>query len=96
MQKVMVNSITAYEQHSAEFAVRAYSISEKRKLLAYMQSFTPYAAAGRITDCVTGERLRTEDVGYTDGTFMWTSQDMDHIDKYNAAVTNAFLKRVMN
>ena len=96
MQKVMVNSITAYKQHPIEFAVRAYSASEKGKLLAYMQSFDPYAAAGRITDCVTGERLRKEDVGYTDGTFMWTSQDVYHIDKYNAAVTNGFLERVMN
>lgn len=96
MNKATKNRITMYEPNPSAFEVQRYSTEEKAKLISYMQSFEPYAAAGRIFDCVTGEHIKKEDVGYTDGEFMWTSQDIYHIEKYNAAVTNAFFKKAVD
>lgn len=95
MRKAMKSKITMYEKNPAGFEVREYGSTEKEQLIAYMHSVEPFAAAGLITDCVTGERLKEEDVGYTDGDYMWTSQDIYHIEKYDAAITDDFYKKVI-
>ncbi len=94
MQRAMKNLISIYQSNPARFEVCQYSPDDKERVIKYMQSYAPYAVAGRITDCVTGERLKKEDVGYTDGEYMWTSQDIYHIQKYNAAVTDEFFKKI--
>lgn len=95
MKKAMKNSISMYEPNPTGFEVCKYDPDDKERIIKYMQSYVPYAVAGRITDCVTGERLKKEDVGYTDGEYMWTSQDIYHIQKYNAAVTDGFFQKIM-
>lgn len=95
MQKAMKSKITIFEENPTAFEVSQYDSDEKKKIIAYMQAFDPYAASGEIFDCVTGIRLDKEDVGYTDGEFMWTSQDIYHIEKYNAAITNDFRMKIM-
>lgn len=92
MKKATKSRITMFESNPSIFDVRKYTAGEKEKLLRYMKSFEPYAAAGKITDCVTGERLDEEDVGYTDGEFMWTSRDIYHVNLYNASVSDEFFK----
>lgn len=45
-----------------------------------MESFTPSSAGGYIDDCKTGESLYTiPNVGYEDGEFIWSTQDIYHI-----------------
>ena len=66
-----------------------------------MSSFEYYGVAGLVYDCVTGEvqfkenGRPYEDVAYHDGEFRWCEQDMYHIKRYNAAVTDEFFQKVM-
>ncbi len=92
MIDAMRNDINEYQKNPADFEVASYSEMEKKKLIEYMSSFELFAVAGLIYDCVLGEQLGDENIGYTDGKYLWTSQDIYHIEKYNAAVTDEFLK----
>lgn len=96
MRKAMKKAITMRVTELSALDVIEYGVSEKKKVIAYMQSFEPYAVAGQIVDCVTGERLKEADIGYTDGEFRWTSQDVYHIKKYNAAISNEFYKKIVS
>jgi len=95
MKHVMVSRITMYEKNPAEFEVRTYEASEKKKLLEYMRSFEFFEVAGLIEDCRTGEELREECLGFNDGTFVWSSQDIYHLERYDAAVCEEFIKKVV-
>ena len=90
MKHAMKDHITMYEPEPARFATRRYTSAEKQKLLQYMRSFEFFAVAGLIYDCVKGNCLREENLGYTDGEYSWSSQDIYHIEQYDAAVTAAF------
>ena len=93
MMDVMKDAIS-YEAKQCGFTSMEYEPAKKRAILDYMKSFDPFAVAGMVYDCRTGVKLRTENVGYNDGKFMWSEQDIYHIDKYNASVTEEFLKAI--
>lgn len=95
MLGAMKNSITIFEKEPSNFAVRKYTNAEKRKIVSYMKSFDPFAAMGMVEDCVTGKRRNEENVGYTDGVFAWSSQDIYHIEEYDAAVADSFFNKIM-
>ena len=89
----MKEAMKTNQQIEAQYTeVMEYSSKEKLNLLKYMRAFEPFAVAGKVYDCRTGERLKTENAGYNDGTYIWTEEDIYHIEKYNAAVTEDFLK----
>ena len=89
-ERALTHSIT-YSSNNRDFDRRDYSEDEKKALLEYMAAFKPNAVAGLVFDVVTQEWQKDENLGYTDGTFIWASQDTYHVDKYNAAVTEEFL-----
>jgi len=80
-----------YERNRAN-----YTAGEKKAILEYMSMFEAYAAAGLIEDLFTGERTKEEDIGYNDGEYIWSTQDMYHIEKYDVPVREPFLKKVMD
>lgn len=90
----LVDSITPFEDKPYAFTKKKYSDDEKKRVLDYMKSKEPDTALGLIWDCVEGKEIRQENVGFEDGEFMWSSQDMYHIEKYDAAVRDDFLKKV--
>ena len=92
----MVSSISPFEEDPSNFVRRDYSDKEKDILLEYMRSFTMNAAGGYIWDCVEGKELRQANVGFEDDTYMWSTQDIYHVENYNAAVKDDFLKRAIS
>ena len=78
-----------------KFRTENYSPKAKNAILAYMKAGSPYVAGGYVFDCVKCKETEIPGVGYDDGIFSWDSQDIYHIDKYNAAVTNEFYEHVM-
>lgn len=95
-EPAMCDHITVYQKEKGHFTVRNYYEHEKLNLIKYMESFEPYAVAGKIDDCVTGKRLSAENCGFRDGNFVWSIQDIYHIKCYNAAVTDEFLSRALS
>lgn len=96
MQRAMQDAITMYNQNPSGFCTRSYNPEEKRKIIAYMESFEPFAISGLVNDCVTGESSMKDNLGFTDGVFCWSAQDIYHINKYNAAVRDEFLSEIVN
>lgn len=96
MTFAMKNHITPFEKSPSLFVKKEYSEGEKKKIVSYMLSIEPDTALGLIWDCVAGKEVRKENVGYQDEEFMWTSQDVYHIEKYNAAVTDQFENHVLS
>lgn len=95
MLDAMQTSITIFAVDPSKFAIRKYTPAEKRKIIDYMNAFDPFAAMGMVEDCVTGKRQKEENVGYSDGTFSWSTQDIYHIEEYNAAITDNFYDVIM-
>ncbi len=95
MKQAMVSPLTMFEKDPARFEVRTYEESEKKKILEYMRSFECFAIAGLIEDCRTGEMTDEENLGFNDGTFVWCSQDIYHLERYDAAVCEEFIKKVV-
>ena len=78
------------------FATREYSKSEKDALLNYMNNKGElFAAGGYVDDIMTGKETRIESAGFRDEEFEWSTFDIYHIEKYNAAVTTEFLNHVL-
>lgn len=96
MKKALKNKINAYEKNPEKFDVYSYDEAEKKKLLEYMRSFEPSAVAGLVYDFVTKTQMKQENLGYTDDEFSWSSSDIYHIEKYNAAVSEEFIKKINN
>ena len=55
-----------------------------------------FAVAGYIDDLVTGTTTRVANGGFRDDQYEWSSQDVYHIEKYDAAVTDDFLNHVLS
>ena len=96
MNRAIRKSINRFNKNPAMFERRQYTDYEKKKLLAYMNKFEPCAAVGKLDDCVTGEELDFENVGFEANGYIWTSQDIYHIANYYAAVTDDFLRLALN
>ena len=94
MSGALKQPITIFENEPSKFAVKKYNQAEKNDIVSYMKSFEPFAAMGMVVDCVTGKQQKEENVGYTDGEFVWSSQDIYHIEKYNAAVADKFFDKI--
>lgn len=90
-KRAIKKSINRFNERPEAFDRRDYTVSEKNKLLEFMSSGEPFAAVGKIDDCVTGNELNAENVGYRRDGFIWTSQDIYHVKHYNAAVVDSFL-----
>ena len=90
-----IGGLIRFAKNPANFATTDYDRATKEALLEYMESFEPCSVAGYVDDCKTGEPILNEtNVGYEDGEYMWSTQDIYHIRKYNAAVKPEFIKHV--
>ena len=69
-----------------------YEQDAKSELLKYMRSFDACAIAGLMHDPVSGERFKEENLGFTDGVYCWSSQNIYDIEKYNFAVSEEFMR----
>ena len=96
MKRAMQDVITIYRQNPSGFCTRLYTPEEKQRIIAYMESFEPFAISGLVNDCVTGESSMKDNLGFTDGVFCWSAQDIYHINKYSAAVRDEFLSEIIN
>lgn len=92
--KRVINGLTIFNESHSNFKVMDYKGDDKEALIAYMRSFEPCAAGPMVDDCVTGKQTTIPNAGYEDAEYSWTTQDIYHIEKYDAAVDPDFLKHV--
>lgn len=95
MIKQVINGLTRFDDNPSAFETIEYDEQLKEKIIKYMESFEPSSVGGYIDDCRTGETIIKTNSGYEDGVFCWCSQDIYHIKKYNAAVSNDFINHVI-
>ena len=91
-----IGGLTRFADNPADFKTRQYANSTKDRIVEYMESFEPSSVAGYVDDCKTGEPVMITNSGYNDGEFQWSTQDIYHVKKYNAAVSDEFIRHVMN
>ena len=93
--KYAIGGLTRFSENPSIFKTMDYSVNQKTAILDYMESFNPDSVAGYIDDCKTGKRVNQTNAGYNDGEFYWSDQDVYHVRKYNAAVSDEFIDHVM-
>ena len=96
MRFATISELSLSSPNSAHFVTRKYDPDEKERILQYMRSFEPCAAGPLVDDCRTGSKTTIPDAGYDDGIFMWSIQDIYHIEKYDAAVSDDFMMHVLD
>lgn len=74
---------------------RNYSNYEKNKILNFFDGCECDAVGGLVTDAISGEMLRKENLSYTKDGFIFDEEDIYHLKKYDAAVTDEFYDHVM-
>ncbi len=70
---------------------------QKERLLSYMKKGRVFCASPSIKkDCVTGNDLPVFDYYMTDGQYMWSSETLYYLEKYNFDVSQDFKKYVLH
>ena len=68
----------------------------KERVLSYLKSKKANAvAAGRATDVLTGKTIPSEFACYTDGEYVWRSDLIYYIEKYNLNPGDDFINHVL-
>lgn len=92
MERVLPEYIT---DTGKEFKRREYTRNEKAMLLQYLKEKGELCeAGGYVTDVIAEELTQIPDGGYRDDKYEWSTQDIFHIEKYNASVKEDFIKHV--
>ena len=92
---IMKKIIGAAEEHPTDFVRRVYSEEEKNELVQFLRKGELCGVGDFVNDCVTGAKTSLEDVAYRKDGYLWTTAELYHIEKYNAAVTDDFLQHVI-
>lgn len=89
IEKAMQNKI---RKDNFRFDTKTYKVSEKEKIVSWMKSRdTIAAAASSVFDVVIGDTITGLGLTYKeDGNFRFSTQDIYHIEKYDAAITDAY------
>ncbi len=74
---------------------RKYSNEDKKKILSFFSGCEIAAIGGLVTDAITGEMLQKENFAYIKDGFSFEENDIYHLKKYDAAVTDEFYNYVM-
>ena len=90
----VIGGLTRYAENPSSFSVMNYEKSTKEMLISYMSSYEATSAGGYIDDCKTGKKIMQTNAGYDDGEYCWSTQDIYHIEKYNAAVNPDFIEHI--
>ena len=94
MKRVLPEFIT---DAGKNFARKTYAKEEKNILVDYLKNRGElFEAGGYVKDIVSDSFVKIEDGGYRDGEYEWSTQDIYHIEKYDAAVRDDFLSHVLN
>ena len=92
MERVLPEYIT---DAGKKFKRMDYSRNEKSLLLHYLKKEgVLFEAGGYVTDVVTEMATQIPDGGYRDDQYEWSTQDIYHIEKYNASVKEDFIAHV--
>ena len=76
---------------------RGKHISEKHIILDYLNSFEAEAVQTRsITDYFMNKSLSDSVECYTDGKYIWTSEDVYLFEKYDIELNRDFIEYVLN
>ncbi len=76
---------------SADFPKANYSAIDKQKLLEHLRSFDILCTGGLVYDYVINEDTSVENICYTNGEYTWQEEELYHIEKYDAALSDEFL-----
>ena len=79
----------------AKIHTRKYTEKDKEKILYFLSGCNPIAVGGLVTDVVSGEMLDKENLAYSKDGFLFEENDIYHLKKYDAAVTDEFYDHVM-
>lgn len=72
-------------------------IDEKQIILDYLNSFEAEAVQTRaMTDYFTNISLPDSVECFTDGEYIWTSEDVYHFEKYDIELNRDFIEYVLN
>lgn len=93
--KYAIGGLTRFAENPAEFETRQYDADVKASIIEYMESFEPTSVAGYVDDCRTGEPIIMTNAGYEDDEYCWSTQDIYHVKRYNAAVSDEFISHIM-
>lgn len=74
---------------------RNYSDYEKNIILSFFEGCECDAVGGLVTDVVSGQMTHQENLSYTKDGFIFDENDIYHLKKYDAAVTDEFYNHVM-
>lgn len=70
---------------------------DREQMIQYLSSFRKMASCPRnAIDCVTGETIAPSFSIYNDGEFCWGDFLIYHVQKYNLALPQELVKKVMN
>lgn len=69
-----------------------YYKDEKKKIIEYMTKFDDFAVAGLVNDYFAKKELQKDNLCYSDGEFVWCTQDIYHILEYNVTIADDFFK----
>lgn len=68
----------------------------KDKILAYFKKYKQVVAITReMVDYISGKSLRKSVLGFTDGEYWWTSEEVYHFEKYDMKLNDDFISHVL-
>lgn len=66
-------------------------------ILAYFKQFEPVVAVARpVTDYISDEKQKESVLGYTDGVYWWTNEEVYHFEKYDLKLNDSFIRHILN
>lgn len=73
-------------------------ISNKQKILQYLKSFEPHAIAPAVSkeDIFTNKKMAKTLSSYTDGNYIWLSDEVYYFERYNLKLDNDFIEFIKN
>ena len=89
------STVDIFTSRPQNFTTRIYNRTEKDKILRYMKNAESCAVGGLIFDCHVSDYTKKENRFFEDDLYQWCDQDTYHVEKYDAAVTEEFLKHVL-
>ena len=83
--------IVSDDYHNGRFKCLEYQ--NKPELLSYLKSFADYLVAAKAAmDYVTGKGMQNSLIIYTDDRFLWSNEDIYHLERYNLALNEEFIQ----
>ena len=85
-----------YDNGSIQKHIVASIGYDRERMILYLSSFKKMASCPRnAVDCITGETISLSFSIYNDGEFCWGDFLIYHIRKYNLALPQELVKKVM-